>query len=56
MVVEDGQMDMLDNGVIVQAFTIKMAVIIFTTLPIIAIYPFLQRFFMKGILVGSVKG
>lgn len=56
MVVEDGQVDMLDNGVTVQAFTIKMAAIIFTTLPIIVIYPFLQRFFMKGILVGSVKG
>ncbi len=56
MVVEDGQMDMLDNGATVQAFTIKMAAIIFTTLPIIVIYPFMQRFFMKGILVGSVKG
>ncbi len=56
MVVEDGQMDMLDNGVTVQAFTIKMAAIIFTTLPIMIVYPFLQRFFIKGILVGSVKG
>ncbi len=36
--------------------TIKSAVIITTTLPIIALYPFLQRFFVKGLTVGSVKG
>jgi len=35
--------------------TIKMATIIITTLPIIAVYPFLQRFFVKGVMVGAVK-
>lgn len=57
LVVDDGGIakDMNDNtGVTV--FTIKMAIIIFATLPIIAVYPFLQRFFMKGMLVGSIKG
>lgn len=33
MVVEDGQVDIMDDGTTVQAFTIKMAAIIFTTLP-----------------------
>lgn len=58
LVVDDGGIakDNLDSDSNVQVFTIKMAIIIFTTLPILVIYPFLQKYFMKGILVGSVKG
>ncbi|SFL25610.1 putative aldouronate transport system permease protein [Paenibacillus sp. 1_12] len=59
MVVDDGgitkdAMDMNNSGVTV--FTIKMAIIIFATLPILLVYPFLQKYFMKGVLVGSIKG
>ncbi|GAA4866466.1 carbohydrate ABC transporter permease [Paenibacillus vulneris] len=36
--------------------TIKMAVIVVSTLPILIVYPFLQKYFAKGALVGSVKG
>lgn len=36
--------------------SIKTAVIIVSTLPIIIIYPFLQRYFVKGLTVGAVKG
>lgn len=34
----------------------KMALIVITSLPIIMVYPFLQKYFVKGMLVGSVKG
>ncbi len=34
----------------------KMALIIITSVPIIIVYPFLQKYFVKGMLVGSVKG
>lgn len=34
----------------------KYAMIIFTTLPIIFAYPFLQRYFIRGVMVGSLKG
>jgi putative aldouronate transport system permease protein len=36
--------------------TVKMAVITVATAPILAVYPFLQKYFAKGALVGSVKG
>ena len=36
--------------------TIKYAAIIITTVPILCIYPFLQKFFVKGITIGAVKG
>jgi len=38
------------------ALSIKSAVIITSTLPIIILYPFLQKYFVKGMTVGSVKG
>jgi putative aldouronate transport system permease protein len=36
--------------------TLKMAAVIVATLPILAVYPFLQKHFAKGAMVGSVKG
>lgn len=48
-----------DNGfdeAMIQPQTIRMAVIVFATLPILLVYPFLQKHFAKGVLLGSVKG
>ena len=36
--------------------TVKCAQIFLSTLPIVAAYPFLQRYFVKGMVMGSVKG
>ncbi|WP_438446031.1 carbohydrate ABC transporter permease [Gorillibacterium sp. sgz5001074] len=36
--------------------SIKMAVIVVGTIPILLVYPFLQKHFAKGLLIGSVKG
>ncbi|WP_018884559.1 carbohydrate ABC transporter permease [Paenibacillus massiliensis] len=36
--------------------SLKMAVIVVSTLPILLVYPFLQKHFAKGVLLGSVKG
>ncbi len=38
------------------AISIKTAVIITSTVPIILLYPFLQKYFVKGLTIGSVKG
>ena len=34
---------------------LKYAVIVVSILPIVCVYPFLQRYFIKGVLIGSVK-
>lgn len=57
----EGQGDMFVSGPEVAnlapptAETVKAALVMVTTLPIIVVYPFLQRFFIKGTLLGAVK-
>jgi putative aldouronate transport system permease protein len=36
--------------------TIKMATVVVAIIPILIIYPFLQKYFVKGMLLGSIKG
>ena len=46
----------IGSGFMVVEKTIKYAVIMITTLPIMMVYPFLQKHFVKGVLIGSIKG
>jgi len=36
--------------------SLKMATLVVATLPIVCVYPFVQRYFVKGLMIGSVKG
>lgn len=60
-IVIQGNTDLIEKGLVnpdALAFTpetIKAATVIVTILPILFLYPFLQRFFVKGIMIGSVK-
>jgi len=36
--------------------TIKHATILVSTVPILTLYPFLQKYFTKGMMVGALKG
>ena len=38
------------------AETIKYAIIVVATVPILLVYPFLQKYFVKGVMVGALKG
>lgn len=45
-----------DVAVMPTSNTLKCASIVITTLPILCVYPFIQKYFVKGAMVGSVKG
>ncbi len=36
--------------------TVKYATIVIATVPILCVYPFLQKYFVKGVMVGAIKG
>ncbi|MGO4375531.1 ABC transporter permease, partial [Paenibacillus sp. MCAF20] len=41
---------------VINTETLKMAVLVVSILPILCVYPFLQKYFIQGSLIGSVKG
>lgn len=45
-----------EAGVKQTSETIKAAVTMVTTIPILMVYPFIQKYFVKGVMVGSLKG
>jgi len=55
-------MDLTTSGVMLQEETLsspeglKSAAIFVATLPILCVYPFIQKYFVKGIMIGSLKG
>ena len=50
---------LMDDGTVAEtlpAASIRYATIVCATVPILCIYPFLQKYFVKGLMVGAVKG
>lgn len=58
MILIEGQQEHLTASVTnyVGLETMKMATLVLATLPVILVYPFVQKYFVKGALVGAVKG
>lgn len=45
-----------EDGDAIVGASLKSAAIMLVSLPVIAVYPFVQKFFIKGLLIGSIKG
>lgn len=45
-----------EAGVAAPEVAVQMAVVVIATVPILIVYPFLQRYFTKGVLTGAIKG
>jgi putative aldouronate transport system permease protein len=50
------QAEALGNTRMLSSTSLRMAMTVITILPVTLVYPFLQRYFVKGLLVGSIKG
>jgi len=54
--VEEFKAAIADGNIQTMPTTIQMAAIVVATIPILLVYPFLQKHFAKGVMLGSVKG
>lgn len=50
----DATVDQSERAAMIEV--LKYAVIVFGSLPVIALYPFVQKHFVKGVMIGSLKG
>ena len=60
-IILEGTQDMMkpnaeEEAMHVNTETIKATTVIVTTVPILVVYPFIQKYFVKGVMIGSVKG
>ncbi|UUZ97352.1 ABC transporter permease subunit [Paenibacillus sp. P25] len=61
LITNEASENMVD-GLVNQAEVVKMAetmkygIIIVSSLPVLVLYPFLQKYFIKGVMIGSLKG
>ncbi len=51
-----GDSSSMEESFVVPQRSVRMGVIVVSTVPILIFYPFLQKYFTKGVMMGSVKG
>ena len=60
-IILEGTQDMMNPDAAEEAMhvnteTIKATTVIVATVPILVVYPFIQKYFVKGVMIGAVKG
>jgi len=55
-ILEQSQAPLETAEINVPTATLQMAAVVIATLPIVVLYPFIQKHFTKGVLLGSIKG
>jgi len=53
---QNTEISLFSDGHKVSMHSVKMAAVVLTTVPILIVYPFIQKYFTKGVMLGSVKG
>ena len=60
LILNDASIDQMDINTLLaleeRRNVMKYAVIVVSSLPVMLIYPFVQRYFVKGVMIGAVKG
>ncbi len=51
-----GNFDLMEGNNTSMPESLKAASIVISTIPIIVVYPWLQKYFVKGVMIGSIKG
>lgn len=51
-----GEGNNIEADVVAPSISMQMATVMVATIPIIIVYPFLQKYFIKGVLTGAIKG
>lgn len=54
--VSSGQVTSIGGDNLVVEDSLKFATIMVSTLPILLVYPFIQKYFVKGVMIGAIKG
>jgi putative aldouronate transport system permease protein len=45
-----------DRGVVFSSEAVKSCTLVVSTIPILVFYPFLQKYFARGVMIGAIKG
>ncbi|RAU94705.1 carbohydrate ABC transporter permease [Paenibacillus sp. YN15] len=53
---QNAEINQYGDDRLVSSHAIKMAAVVLTTVPILLVYPFIQKYFTKGAMLGAVKG
>ena len=55
-IISQSDMTLLDSMTRVTETSLKFTITMVTVIPVMCVYPFVQKFYVKGVMIGAVKG